>query len=224
MPSPAPPQTRRGFTLLELAVVVAIISVTAAVGVGSLREHLPRYRMVQAAKRLKADMQTVQSVATASGRQGRLRLVSAPGDCGNPEIWGGGWVMELGDRSNGSTRWDVLPEDSAVDGSDDDRSEGTVLLSPGGNHESRFTCLLPWGTIQGPLPGDHDSIVVNARGYLDNPTADLDHGYLRLTLRNQEAAMRGVQDEAVLLISAAGAIRLASPTVAATSFAGTSLR
>lgn len=217
-------RARRAFTLLELAVVVAIVVITASLGVGSLREHLPRYRMVQAAKRLKADVQSLQSLATASGRQGRLRLLAAPGDCSDPEVWGGGWVLELGDRSHGSTRWDVLPLDSAEDGVDDDQSEGPVVLSEGGNAESRFTCMLPWGTLSGPLSGDRDTIVINARGYLDNPTTDLDRGYIRLALRNQAAAAQGVQDEAVLLISAAGAVRLASPTAADSSAAGSALR
>lgn len=218
---------RRGFTIVELAVVLAIFVITAALGLGSLREHLPRYRLVQSAKRLKADLRTLQSLATSSGRQARLRLVSAPGDCADPTVWGGGWALELGDRSNGSTRWDVLPVDLSDDAGlapDSDQSEGLVVLSEGGNAEARFTCLLPWGTLTGPLSGDRDTIVINARGYLDNPTSDLDGGYIRLTLRNQDAALQGVQDEAVVLISAAGAVRLASPTAAATSVAGTALR
>lgn len=217
MPTPAPPLTRRaprrarpGFTLVELGVVLAILVITTALGIGALQEHLPRYHLVQAAKRLKSDVHRLQALATASGRQARLRLLAAPGACATPDDWGGGWVLELGDASRGSTSWDILPPDVDPEASADD-SEGTVVLSRDGNAEAPWTCLLPWGTIAGPSPTDHDSIVINARGYLDNPPSDLDRGYIRLTLRNQNAAARGVDDEVMLLISAAGAVRLAAP-------------
>lgn len=204
------PAPRRGFTLLELVVVLAIIVIAAAIGAGSMQPHLPRYRMVNAAKLLRSDLRQVQELATRTGRQARLRLVAPGGSCGNTDVWGGGWVLELGDDSRLSSRWDVLPEDSLADGSDDDQSQGVVDLGADGNRPARDVCLDDWGGIAGPGSDNADAIVFDSRGFLQNPAGDLVDGYIRIPLVNQAAAREGVDDRIHVLVAATGFTRLHS--------------
>ena len=42
--------SRRGYTLLGIVIVLSMLAILAALGVGSMREHLPRYRLVQTTK------------------------------------------------------------------------------------------------------------------------------------------------------------------------------
>jgi prepilin-type N-terminal cleavage/methylation domain-containing protein len=199
-----------GFTLLELVVVLAIITIAALIGAGSMQSHLPRYRMVQTAKKLRSDLRRVQELATRTGRQARLRLVAPAGDCGSTDTWGGGWVLEVGDDSRLSRRWDVLPEDALADGSDDDQSQGIIDLGPDGTDRARDVCLDDWGTITGPGGASADSIVFDSRGFLQNPTTDLASGYIRIPVVNQAAAREGVNDRIHVLVAATGFIRLHS--------------
>ena len=208
-PRPRRP-TRNGFTLVELVVVLGIIIIATAIGAGSVQPYLPRYRMIKSAKRLRADLLRVQELATRTGRQSRLRLVAPDGSCEDPDVWGGAWVLELGDASRGSATWDVLPEDALTDGSDDDQSQGLIVLNEGGNHAARHVCLNDWGRITGPGSGNADSVVFDSRGFLMNPSSDLSDGYIRIPLTNQSAAREGVRDQISVLVAATGFSRLHS--------------
>jgi len=198
------PSHRRGFTLLELLVVLAIVLIAALIGAGTVQPYLPRFRMVSTAKSLRADIRMLQTLALQTGRQTRMRLVSPAGDCSNPDEWGGGWVLELGDRSVNSTSWDILPPDALKDGSDDDQSEGTVDLGPDGANAARGICMKSWDTLEGPGAGNSDSLVFSPRGSLANPVTDFPDGYIRLTFSNQYAAQQGIIDEMQVMVSAAG--------------------
>ena len=198
------PVRRRGFTLLELLVVLAIVLIAALIGAGTVQPYLPRFRMVSTAKSLRADIRMLQTLALQTGRQTRIRLVAPGGDCSNYEEWGGGWVMELGDRSVNSTFWDVLPPDALADGSDDDQSQGTVDLGPDGANAARGICMKSWATLEGPGSGNNYSLVFSPRGSLANPVTDFPDGYIRLTLSNQYAAKQGITDEMQVMVSAAG--------------------
>ena len=200
----APSSRRGGFSLLELLVVLAIILIAALIGAGSVQPYLPRFRMVSTAKSLRADIRMLQTLALQTGRQTRMRLVAPLGDCSDPEEWGGGWVLELGDRSVGSTSWDILPPDALKDGTDDDQSQGTVDLGPGGANAARGICMKSWETLEGPGAGNTDALVFSPRGSLANPVTDFPDGYIRLTFSNQYAARQGFADEMQVMVSAAG--------------------
>ena len=195
---------RAGFSLLELVVVLAIILIAALIGAGSIQPYLPRFRMVSVAKRMQSDLRMLQSLAMQTGRQARMRLVAPVGDCGDHGAWGGGWVKELGNRSAGSTDWDVLPPDALADGRDDDQSTGVYDFSDGGNHPARNVCLNEWDAIAGPGAGSADSLVFSPRGSLANPVTDFPDGTIRITLSNQAAAREGVTDQVHVVVSAAG--------------------
>jgi Tfp pilus assembly protein FimT len=197
---------RGGFTLVELGVVLGIVGVITALSVSSLRPLLPRFRLVSAANKLKGDLVSVKSLALASGRQTRLRLVAPTGGCADTNQYGGGWVMEIGDRSRSSVRWQALPVPGFSDG-----LSGSVDLGPGGNAQARDVCLDSWGTLGAGVPADADAVVFNPRGFLDNSPEDLPTGYIQIPLLNQAARAEGQEDQLVVLISAAGAVRIVNP-------------
>lgn len=205
-------QARRGLTLIEVLVVLAIVGVVAAIGWGSTRAYIPRFRMISAAKGLKADTMKLRSLAVSTGRETRLTLTGTPGACSDTTSYGGSWAMYIGNRSSASSTWDQLPEDSAVDGTDDDTSEGAVDLGDGGNRKARGVCLRQWDTLAGPGAGNGDSIVFSPRGFITNPSSDFSTsaGTIDVTLVNLDAAHRGVQDEVSVRLFRTGAARLES--------------
>ncbi len=200
-----------GFTLVEVAIVVAIIGVLAAIGWGSTRGQMPRYRLIRAAKGLKSDLVSLKNLAVLSNRETRMLLVSSPGDCSAIDTYGGEWHLQAGDRSRGSERWEFLPIDTEVEGEDEEQGEGRVSLGKDGNQQQRDVCLEPWGGFRGPGSGNADSIVFSPRGWLRNPAEDFNsQGYLELVLTNQAAGRKGVEDQVKVLVSRAGMVRLHS--------------
>lgn len=216
---------RRGYTLLEIAIVLSMLAILAALGVGSMREHLPRYRLVQTAKQFKSDMMQLRQIAVQNNREARMRLLSAE-NCADNTAWGGEWVLEVGDRALGSTTWDILPEDRSDNGVDDQQGEGLINIGPGGNQEANDICMWSWSGLAGPDDNganNADSVVFSPRGWLRNPTSDFrSSGYLEFQFVNQEAAREGVDDSLVIQISRAGLVRLvASPTMYPQNSVGT---
>jgi hypothetical protein len=160
--------------------------------------------MVSTAKSFRADIRMMQSLALQTGRQTRMRLLAPASGCSDSDDWGGGWVMELGDRSVNSTNWDILPPDALADGTDDDQSQGVIDLGPDGAHAARGVCMQGWDTIEGPGIDNQDALVFGPRGSLANPVTDFPDGYIRLTFSNQYAAREGFDDEMTVMVSAAG--------------------
>ena len=160
--------------------------------------------MVSTAKSFRSDIRMLQSLALQTGRQTRMRLVAAQGSCDDPDSWGGGWILEVGDRSVNSSAWDILPPDALADGTDDDQSQGIVDFGPDGAQAARGICMQPWNSIEGPGVDNEDALVFSPRGSLANPVTDFPDGYIRLTFSNQYAARTGITDEMTVMVSAAG--------------------
>lgn len=200
---------RRGYTLIELAITVAIVAILGAVGVGTLRGHLPRFRLVDAGKTLRGDLMTARNMALSTNRQVRVLLTGSGGDCTDYAVYGGSWRIEIGDHDKRSSRWDVLPSDLIETGVDDDQSDGVRDLGPEGTRKTPHVCLEAWDPITGPGTGNDDAVVFSPRGWVENPAEDFDgRGYIVLTFVNQEAALDGVSDEVSVTISRAGVIQL----------------
>jgi len=203
--------SRAGFTLIEMAIVIALISVLAAIGWGSTRDQMPRYRLIRASKGLKSDLVTLKNLAVLTNRETRLVLVSSPGECDAVDAYGGSWWLQAGDRSRNSANWEFLPIDTEVAGEDEQQGEGRVDIGDGGNQEQRDVCLEDWGSLRGPGSGNPDSVVFSPRGWLRNPTADFNaDGYVEITLTSQAAGRRGVEDKVSVLVSRSGMVRMYS--------------
>lgn len=204
-------QKRRGFTLIEVLMVVSLMMILSAVGFGSTQSQMPRYRLVQASKGLKGDLMSLRNLAVETGRETRLVLVDAPADCDDADQYGGSWRMEIGDASRRASWWEQLPPDAEEDGTDDDVSGGEIDIGDGGNRKARDVCLMEWSEIRGPASGNTDAIVFSPRGWLANPSEDFDGtGHLVVQLANQAAARQGVDDRVRVMIARSGMVRLHS--------------
>jgi len=208
------PLVRSGLRLIELLLNLTVAGVVIGVGTSGLRERLPRYQAVQASKNLKADFIRLRNTAIRSNLE--TRLVIEPGredgmGCESQGVLGGGWRLEVGNRSSSSTSWDVLPVDAATDGADDDQSEGVVDLAADTALGGPSLCLMQWGELMGPGQHNGDSIVFSPRGWVLNPGSDFDEGgVISLTVINQIAAADQVDDSITLLVARSGAVELVS--------------
>jgi len=70
---------RRGVTLIEMAVVVAVTAIVASLAVPGLRELVDSRRLLGAATRLAVDVQFARAEAVARNRTVRLSLQTLPG-------------------------------------------------------------------------------------------------------------------------------------------------
>jgi type IV fimbrial biogenesis protein FimT len=80
---------QRGFTLVELMVVVAIAAIILGLAVPNFREFIARNRLDSAAQDLMVTLQLARSEATRRGAQVTLRLAGTAGS----KDWGSGWTM-----------------------------------------------------------------------------------------------------------------------------------
>ncbi len=192
---------RRGFTLVELVVVLAIIGVVSAMGVASVRKLQPRFRMIQASKDLQADVSRLRVAAVESGHETRLLLLDADpswDSVGRDHV--GEWAMQRGDLARGSSVWTTLEDGDAH-----------VTIGRDGAQELPSVSLVPWSALAGPATGNEDAIVFSPRGFVANPDADFGaDGYITLTLVNKAALVDGVEDTVSLKIARTGGVSVTS--------------
>jgi type IV fimbrial biogenesis protein FimT len=196
-------ERRRGFTLLELVVTIALVGIIASIGWVSTRDQLPRYRLQKAAKLMRNDIAQVRHEAIFRGKEARLVLQESGGTCDGSTPAAGAWLLQIGDQATGSTSWDTFPADAQADGSDDDVGQGTIDLTAG-QRETKNICLQDWGDL-GVAP-NQDAIVFNSRGWVRNPDDDYTSGFIGLTLVNIDA--RGRRESVELRIAKSGTTML----------------
>lgn len=194
---------RRGFTLLELVVTIALVGIIASIGWVSTRDQLPRYRLQKAAKLMRNDLAQVRHEAIFRGKEARLVLQESGGTCDGSTPPAGAWLLQIGDQPIGSTHWDTFPADAQDDGSDDDVGQGTIDLTSG-QRETKNICLEDWGDLG--LAPNEDAIVFNSRGWVRNPDDDYTSGFIGLTLVNIDA--RGRRESVELRIAKSGTTML----------------
>lgn len=196
------PLTRR-YTLVEIAVTLAIVAIIGAIAWTSTQSQLPRVRLQNAGKLLHSDLLRMRNEAVHAARQTRVVITDHGGDCAQTSGQSGAWLLQIGNYAQSSTEWDTLPFDSGEDGTDDDASDGVVDIGPEGNREARAICLEDPGDLGG---AGQAMLVFGPRGWLDNPVTDFEGGFIRLTLVNLQAAADGRTEEVEVTVAPSGHI------------------
>ena len=111
----------RGFTSVELIIVVAILSVFAAVAIPALLPSIQEYRTRSATEQVAAELRNIQGLALRSGTRHRLFLrdcPSGPNPCKQyrieREVAGPAWPPATDTQDNNSailTQWTDLQVD-----------------------------------------------------------------------------------------------------------------
>jgi prepilin-type N-terminal cleavage/methylation domain-containing protein len=205
------PRRRRGFTVLELVIVLTLLSVISALAWGSIRSQLPRYRLVRAANELAEDVANLRMTAISNNLETRFLVERTDRQLNDLATWGGAWRLQAGNASSNSSRWEDLPIDATRDGSDDQRGEGAIDMGPGGNRSIRGVAFDVVGRLTGPAHSNSNAVVFTPRGWVANPAEDFDSsGYITFRLVNKYALDRGLEEEIHVRIARSGYVRLES--------------
>lgn len=196
-------RARAGLTLLEIAIVVAILGIVAAMAGTSLTRTLPSWRTRRAANQMVAQINMCRQLAIAQDTRCRVRLASFDPDLDDGGDNVGAYFLEL-ETATGT--WDILPWDES--GTDENVGEGTVVISDGGEDELHGVSVREWTALTGV---DGDDIVFDQRGWLVNPTSDFDTtGYINVSFVNKPARAYNDSDEWQVRVSRGGLVRLES--------------
>lgn len=101
-PRSSPPGRARGFSLLELLMVLVIAAVVAALATPALNSLRRQFDLAGAADTLLEHLNRARSHAVTSGRRVTLCPLDA-GGCGGAEHWSQGW-MAFEDHDNDGAR------------------------------------------------------------------------------------------------------------------------
>jgi len=206
--------SRRGFTMIEMAITIGIIGILTGLGIAVSSSMAPTWRTRAAAMEFSAHVQQCRSLAVRANTECRILLVDYDTSVSDAEADNiGEYWIALGNRSNNSTTWDILPVDSEVDGNDDDTSMGKINLSKDSDGYKRYVSIDDWGDgyIGGPNYGNNNAIVFGPRGFLTNPVTDFTgEGYIEVTFVNKHARSRGVQEDFIVKIARSGMARIDS--------------
>jgi Tfp pilus assembly protein FimT len=203
-------------TLVEVAIVVAIIGILAALGGSMLTDLLPSWRARRAAKEFAARVTMCRNLAVAQDVECRIRLTAYDPDLSD-NLTIGQYFVELGNASRGSTSWDILPFEDPGATSDLQTGDGTVDIGVGGQDELGGVSIDNWGTITG------NALVFNPRGLLRNGVGDFaDDGYVAVKFANTRARRKGNVDDWKVRVSRGGLVRIEpSRTLSVGGTAGT---
>lgn len=211
--------SRRGVTLIEIAMVIAIIGILAGTGSALMNDMIPTWRSRQAAIEFQAAVGQARTLAIADATQYRIVFDSMDSDVGVAGANVGEYRVQKGDASSDSTEWDTLPVEMStikvLEG------EGYVNIADGAEDS------LPQVSIKAfdkDLDGDGDgttdnSLYFSPRGTLENPSGDFAcdvtgdgtaDGFICVTFVNKRKAVEGADESWTIIISRAGMARIQS--------------
>ncbi|MFZ5479166.1 MAG: GspH/FimT family protein [Myxococcota bacterium] len=185
-----------------------------------LQPQVDRFRMMKAARLLHSDLQHARALAITTNRETRVKLLAADAALDPADAQVGEWLLQVGNRDNGSNEWDTLPIDDP--GGVPNDGEGERSLSVGGLNETPRTSLAPWPALAGSGAGNADAIVFSPRGWLQNPPTDFVAGYIalevvakrsgeRVTIRVSRGGLSRLESAAELPSNAVGTAAASTP-------------
>ena len=102
----------RGFTLIETMVVVALLSILAALAAPSFQDALDRYRANAVYDELRSTYVFARSEAIRTRQQVIVQRVANPAVCATVQEWQCGWIVYVDANGNGAQ--DLAPAAPAV--------------------------------------------------------------------------------------------------------------
>lgn len=212
---------RGGFTMVEMAISVAVVGILAALGAGAIVQLLPRYNARRAAWSFASDLARARMLAVRENVEYRIYLSAYDTSLDSgPNM--GEYLLQVGDKSQSSNYWDTLPkEEDAVRpvgcpgrdvGFDYHFAQGTITLTDGADDEIPDVSIAPWTSLQGPTStcqSNEDAIVFSPRGWLTNPNADFgSSGFIEVDFVNKDAYMKGRTEVYRVSVARAGFARV----------------
>jgi prepilin-type N-terminal cleavage/methylation domain-containing protein len=98
------PQHRRGFTLIEIAIVVGLILILTAIGIDMSKDLIPRYRTKKAAQQFAAHVNQCRMIAIRANRECMIWMKAGDDDLDDTTTNTGKYWMAMGNKSSGSSR------------------------------------------------------------------------------------------------------------------------
>ncbi len=206
-----PKRSTRGFTLLEIAVVVGVIGILAGLAVASGEALVPNVRTRAAAQAFAKNVDKMRMTALRNNRETKLCMDtydSSPATITSANQ--GKYIMYVGNKSANSATWDQMPGDLYDNDSDDDASEAIVDIGKGGLEFIPKVSIGDWGSsIGGPYYGNGDCIVFSPRGWVVNPASDFNaQGFIEITFVNKMARHEGLNHDYIVMIARSGMTRI----------------